>query len=122
RRKFILCTACAMTATEYFRRYGVGLRMDFYCVDGRLNICPASCALPTLRLLGCFASAFVLRASADKSLAMTWKHTYPFPRHDLPEVLPIRLLPLRKEGAEKAGRRLRPQHRVQGVVKERTRI
>ena len=32
-------------------------------------------------------------------------------------VLPFRLLPLRREGAGKTGRWLRPQHRVQWVVK-----
>ena len=45
------------------------------------------------------------------------KHGLSFPQLDFARVLLFRLLPLRKEGAEKAGRRRHPQHRVQWVVK-----
>ncbi len=50
------------------------------------------------------------------SLATTWRRECSFSRHNLPELFNF-IVPLRREGAGKAGRRLRPQRRVQWVVK-----
>ena len=50
------------------------------------------------------------------------RHALSFPRLVFVRVLQFRLLPLRLEGAGKAGRRRHPQHRVQWGSRRRTRI
>src|SRR5215813_11282328 len=67
-----------------------------------LAICDSPASVISARARGC----------QDISLSMTWKHTLSFPRRVIARVLQSRC-PLRSEGAGKAGRRLRPQHRVQ---------